>query len=232
MGFQFWGTDRGQKEPYQENMGDEEGFQIHIQTQQLWQLVTCGQGRCPARAEHRESDFLASFLRFPAIRLHNMHRDRPLTVPKDLRHPLSCLNPDLNPLKFPSRGRGGGGGVEPGSFYCLLCIFYSGSKWWTHVSSSQYVNWNKHPVPVPPSSRLIHYELQHSCVTSCRKWWCESCWYSCNCEGPPIKIHFSIDLSNCYSYKHVIDVYMWLPIPLKPYNLALKLVFDTERLWL
>ena len=69
---------------------------------------------------------------------------------------------------------------------------------------SQYVNWNKHPVPVPPSSRLIHYELQHSCVTSCRKSWCESCWYSCNCEGPPIKIHFSIDLSNCYSYNHVI----------------------------
>ena len=69
--------------------------------------------------------------------------------------------------------------------------------------SSQYVNWNKHPVPVPPSSRLIHYELQHSCVTSCQKLWCESCWYSCNCEGPPIEIHFSIDLSNCYSYNHV-----------------------------
>ena len=34
---------------------------------------------------------------------------------------------------------------------------------------SQYVNYNKHPVPVPPSSRLIHYEIQHSCVTSCRK---------------------------------------------------------------
>ena len=69
---------------------------------------------------------------------------------------------------------------------------------------SLYVNWNKHPVPIPPSSRLIHYELQHSYVTSCRKSWCESCWYSCNCEGPPIKIHFSIDLSNCYSYNHVI----------------------------
>ena len=69
---------------------------------------------------------------------------------------------------------------------------------------TQYVNWNKHPVPIPPSSRLLHYELQHSCVTSCRKSWCESCWYSCNCEGPPIKIHFSIDLSNCYSYNHVL----------------------------
>ena len=69
---------------------------------------------------------------------------------------------------------------------------------------SHYVNWNKHPVPVPPSSRLIHYELQHSCVTSCRKSWCESCWYSCNCEGPPVKIHFSIDLSNCYSCNDVI----------------------------
>ena len=72
------------------------------------------------------------------------------------------------------------------------------------VHSAQYVNWNKHPVPIPPSSRLIHYELQNSCVTSCRKSWCESCWYSCNCEGPPIKIHFSIDLSNCYSYNHVV----------------------------
>ena len=69
---------------------------------------------------------------------------------------------------------------------------------------SQYVNWNKHPVPVPPSSRPIHYELQHSCVTSCLKSWWESCLYSCNYEGPPIKIHFSIDLSNWYSYNHVI----------------------------
>ena len=76
-------------------------------------------------------------------------------------------------------------------FYCVL-------------NTPQYVNWNKHPVPVPPSSRLIHYDLQHSCVTSCRKSWCESCWYSCNCEDPSIKIHFSIDLSNCYSYNHVI----------------------------
>ena len=65
----------------------------------------------------------------------------------------------------------------------------------TQDTNAQYVNWNKHPVPIPPSSRLIHYELQHSCVTSCRKSWCESCWYSCNCEGPPIKIHFSIYLT-------------------------------------
>ena len=59
-------------------MGDEEGFQIHIQSQQSWQLVTCGQGRCPARAEHSESVFLASFLQFPGIAasigLHNIHR--------------------------------------------------------------------------------------------------------------------------------------------------------------
>ena len=72
------------------------------------------------------------------------------------------------------------------------------------IVKAQYVNWNKHPVPVPPSSGLIHNELQHSCVTSCRKSWCESCWYNCNCEGPPIKIHFSIDLSKCYNYNHVI----------------------------
>ena len=64
-------------------MGDEEAFQIHVQSQQSWQLVKCGQGHCPARAEHRESAFLASFLRFTgvtvaaSISLHNMH-------------PLSC----------------------------------------------------------------------------------------------------------------------------------------------
>ena len=53
-------------------MGDEERFQIHIQSQQSWQLVTCGQGRCPARAEQRQ------FLRFHGIAasifLHIMHR--------------------------------------------------------------------------------------------------------------------------------------------------------------
>ena len=37
-------TDRSQKKPYQENMGDEEGFQIHIQSLQPWQLVACGWG--------------------------------------------------------------------------------------------------------------------------------------------------------------------------------------------
>ena len=41
-------------------MEDEEGFQINIQSQQSWQLVTCGQRCCPARAEHRESVLLAS----------------------------------------------------------------------------------------------------------------------------------------------------------------------------
>ena len=64
-GISVLGTDKSQKEPYQEKMGDEEGFQIHIQSQQSWQLVTCWQGRSPARAEHRKSVFLASFLRFP-----------------------------------------------------------------------------------------------------------------------------------------------------------------------
>ena len=51
--FQFW----EQKVSYQENIGDEEGFQIHIQSQQSCQLVTCGQGLV-----HRESVFLASVL--------------------------------------------------------------------------------------------------------------------------------------------------------------------------
>ena len=72
------GTDRSQNEPYQENMGGEEIFQIHIQSQQTWQLVTCVQGHCPARAEHRKSVNLAPFSRFPGVAasicLHYMHR--------------------------------------------------------------------------------------------------------------------------------------------------------------
>ena len=33
------------------------------------------------------------------------------------------------------------------------------AEWWQkEIPKAQYVNWNKHPVPVPPSSRLIHYE--------------------------------------------------------------------------
>ena len=79
-GISVLGTDRSPKEQYQENIGGggEEWFQVHIQSQQSWQLVTCGQRRCPARAEHRESVFLASFLRFPGVAasicLHIMHR--------------------------------------------------------------------------------------------------------------------------------------------------------------
>ena len=77
-GISVWGTDRSQKEPYQENMGGEESFQNHMQLQQSWQLVTCGKGRrCPARAEHPESVFLASFLQLPgvaaSIHLQDMH---------------------------------------------------------------------------------------------------------------------------------------------------------------
>ena len=76
-------------------MGDEERFQIHIQSQQSLQLVTCGQGSCPVRAEHNESVFLDSFLRLPGlgalIHLHNMHR-------------FSCVaqdNESCKPLDYP-----------------------------------------------------------------------------------------------------------------------------------
>ena len=72
------GTNRSQKEPCQENMGDEEWFHIHIQSQQSRQLVTCQQGCCPARAEHCDTVFFVSFMQFPgvatSIHLHNMHR--------------------------------------------------------------------------------------------------------------------------------------------------------------
>ena len=58
-------------------MGDAEGFKIHIQSKQSWQLVTCRQGPCPEKAGHWESVFLASFLWFPgvtaSIPLYNMH---------------------------------------------------------------------------------------------------------------------------------------------------------------
>ena len=66
VGISVSGTGRSQKEPYQKNIGDEEGFQIHIQSQQSWQLETCGQGRCPARAEYPRVSF-SSFLRFPGV---------------------------------------------------------------------------------------------------------------------------------------------------------------------
>ena len=96
------GTDRSQKESYQENMGDEEGFQIHIQSRQL---VTCGLGIF--LREQQESVFLACIVQFPgvatSIRLHYMHRlscdlakDNhswsPLDYPKRLRPSLSLLN--------------------------------------------------------------------------------------------------------------------------------------------
>ena len=53
-------------------MWDDEGFQIHIQSQQSWQLVPCGQGRCPPRAEYRKSALLASFLRFSGVAAFNL----------------------------------------------------------------------------------------------------------------------------------------------------------------
>ena len=59
-------------------MGDEKGFQIHIQSQESWKLVTCGQRCCLAIAEHPESVFLPSFLQIPGVAalicVHNMHR--------------------------------------------------------------------------------------------------------------------------------------------------------------
>ena len=90
------GKYRSQKEPYQENMGDEKGFQIHIQSQQSWQLLSCGQECCSARAKHRELVFLASFLRFSgvaaSVRLHIMHR---------LLCDLANGNQSCSPLIFP-----------------------------------------------------------------------------------------------------------------------------------
>ena len=105
-------TDKSQKERYQENMDDEEGFQIHIQLLQSWQPVTCVKGRCPARAGHCESVFLVSFLRFPgasaSLCLYNIHRllcylahDHPFNIPKDSGHQLSLVN---KPSKIFRRG--------------------------------------------------------------------------------------------------------------------------------
>ena len=38
------GTDISQNDPYQKNMGDEEGFQIHTQSQQACNLGRVGRG--------------------------------------------------------------------------------------------------------------------------------------------------------------------------------------------
>ena len=79
-------------------MGDEKGIQIIIQSKQSWQLVMCEDGRCPARAEHCKSVFLASSLRFPGVAtsiaciictvycvilLKIINHDHHLTIPKD-----------------------------------------------------------------------------------------------------------------------------------------------------
>ena len=53
-------------------------------------------------------------------------------------------------------------------------------------------------------SHIQILNVEYRISNRCRKSWCESCWYSCNCEGPPIKNHFAIYLSNVYSYNHVI----------------------------
>ena len=134
MGFQFWEQKEVRKSHIRRIWGMRKDFQIHIQSQQSWQLVTCGQRRCPARAEHLESGFLASFLRFPgvatSISLHNIHslscdiaKDNqpwsPLAIPNDWGH---------HPLKFLRRRRAR---VLP----LFALHFDSGSTRCTHVSS-------------------------------------------------------------------------------------------------
>ena len=59
------GTDRSQKEPYQENMGDKERFHILIQSQQSW-------SRTPHVSFSRP--FLAIFWCSRLNSLHNKHR--------------------------------------------------------------------------------------------------------------------------------------------------------------
>ena len=100
-GISVLGTDKSHKEPFQEYMGDEEGFQIHIQSQQSWQLVTCGQGSCPAKAEHKESVFLIAIMQFSGI-----------STSIRLDHMNNCLSCDLaqdnqllSPLDYPNRLR-------------------------------------------------------------------------------------------------------------------------------
>ena len=116
-------------------MGDEEGFQIHILSQQSWQLVTSGQGHCSARTEHCESVFLASFLRFPgvttSIRLHNMHHLLPLMITPWPSQKIEVITfyAEWTLLNFL-------GGSEAGYFHCLLCIFDSWSKCYTQAWSS------------------------------------------------------------------------------------------------
>ena len=75
-GISVLGTNRSHLESNQESMGNEEGFQIHIQSLQSWQLVKCVEGHCPARAEHCKSVprlFLTISCHYTSIRMH-MHR--------------------------------------------------------------------------------------------------------------------------------------------------------------
>ena len=69
------GTYRSKKKPYQQNMGDEEGFQISFSGSSHCDVCA---GAFSSRAEHHESVFLASFMYFPGVAasicLHNMHR--------------------------------------------------------------------------------------------------------------------------------------------------------------
>ena len=65
VGFRCLGAVRSQKEPYQETIGDEEAFQIHIQSQQSWQLVRCRKGHCPSlKSRTPQISFPRLFLAF------------------------------------------------------------------------------------------------------------------------------------------------------------------------
>ena len=93
MGFQFWEQIEVRRSHVRIMWGME-----RISNQQSWQLVTCGQGSCPAKAEHRKSvssrlscNVLAYLPRFACIIstiyhatwLKIINHDHPLTIPKD-----------------------------------------------------------------------------------------------------------------------------------------------------
>ena len=57
IGFQFWEQIEVRRGHIRRlfGVGGEEGLRIRIQSQQTWQLATCEQAHCPARAERLES---------------------------------------------------------------------------------------------------------------------------------------------------------------------------------
>ena len=75
--FQFWEQIEVRRGHIRRIWGMRKDFESAFSRSQSWQLATCKQAYCPARAEQLESIFFSCFLQFPgttaSVLLHNMH---------------------------------------------------------------------------------------------------------------------------------------------------------------